>query len=261
MRASSVRSHHSQRPSARAADVNRPRSTTPSDSSASSAASASLVGTPSDRGERLRGDRAGDGEPAAQQLDDRVRRASSRAARDGGGADCRSSRCVRMDRRAARAAARPRPTDSIAGATRATPPASAHASAARSSARRSRRASSSVRKPAVSSASCSSSASRGSGRASSRTRSIAAAIERAEIAGRWPVAGAPRLHRWRPPLLERRVVEERVRLRVQDLVREAATARACRARRAAARRVDARRARRAAPRSPSPLRGSRAPSG
>ena len=44
-------------------------------------------------------------------------------------------------------------------------------------------------------------------------------------------AGAPRVDRLRPPLLERRVVQERVGPRVQNLVREAATARACRARR------------------------------
>ena len=83
--------------------------------------------------------------------------------------------------------------------------------------------------------------------ASSRTRSIAAGVERAELARR-RLAGAPRVDRLRAPLLERRVVEERVRPRVEDLVRRAATARACRARRSAiSPRVDARRARAASP--------------
>ena len=45
-------------------------------------------------------------------------------------------------------------------------------------------------------------------------------VERAEIAGGRGIGRAPRLHRVAPPLLERRIVQERVRLRVEDLVGE-----------------------------------------
>ena len=45
-------------------------------------------------------------------------------------------------------------------------------------------------------------------------------VERAEIAGRRRIGGPPRLHRMAPPLLERGIVEEGVRLGVEDLVRE-----------------------------------------
>ena len=45
-------------------------------------------------------------------------------------------------------------------------------------------------------------------------------VERAEIVGGWWARRPARVDRLRAPLLERRVVEERVRLRVQDLVRE-----------------------------------------
>ena len=45
-------------------------------------------------------------------------------------------------------------------------------------------------------------------------------IERAQVAGRRRLARAPRLDGVRPPLLEWRVVQERVGLRVQNLVRE-----------------------------------------
>ena len=44
-------------------------------------------------------------------------------------------------------------------------------------------------------------------------------VERAQIV-RGRLAGAPRLHGVASPLLERRIVEEGVRLRVHDLVRE-----------------------------------------
>jgi hypothetical protein len=44
-------------------------------------------------------------------------------------------------------------------------------------------------------------------------------VERAHLAAR-PVARHPRLHRLRPPLFQRRIVQERVRLGVEDLVRE-----------------------------------------
>ena len=71
----------------------------------------------------------------------------------------------------------------------------------------------------LSSRSCSSSASRGSGRASSRTRSIASASSCAEVALVLRQR-APQRDRARAALLERRVVEVGVRLRVQDLVRE-----------------------------------------
>ena len=71
----------------------------------------------------------------------------------------------------------------------------------------------------MSSTSCSSSASRGSGRSSSQTRSNRRWVERAEL----PLpgfAGAPRIHRVRPSLLQRRVVEKRVGPGVQQLVAE-----------------------------------------
>ena len=44
-------------------------------------------------------------------------------------------------------------------------------------------------------------------------------VEHAHVAAGL-VARRPRLHGLRPPLLERRIVQERVRLRVEDLVRE-----------------------------------------
>ncbi len=46
-------------------------------------------------------------------------------------------------------------------------------------------------------------------------------IQRPEIRRARRLTRASRLHRVRPPLLERRIVEERVRIRVQNLVREA----------------------------------------
>ena len=45
-------------------------------------------------------------------------------------------------------------------------------------------------------------------------------VERAQIAGRRRVGGPPRLHGMAPTLLERGIVQEGVRLGVQDLVRE-----------------------------------------
>ena len=56
------------------------------------------------------------------------------------------------------------------------------------------------------------------GRASSRTRAIAAASSAPSSSRR--LAAAPRLHRVAPPLLERRIVQEGVRPRVEDLVSE-----------------------------------------
>ena len=77
-----------------------------------------------------------------------------------------------------------------------------------------------VRNPALTSASCSSSASRGSGHASARTVAIADASSTPSAIGVLVVARSARLDRVRPPLLERRVVQERIRPRVDDLVRE-----------------------------------------
>jgi hypothetical protein len=70
-----------------------------------------------------------------------------------------------------------------------------------------------------SSASCSSSASRGASAACSRTRADRVAVQLREIARGRGQAAAQR-HGARAALLERCVVEERVRLAVQDLVRE-----------------------------------------
>ena len=118
-----------------------------------------------------------------------------------------------------------------------------------------------VRKPAVTSASCSSSASRGSGRTSSMTTLDRARVEDAESAVRRRIGGAPRHHGLRPPLLERRIVDELVRPRVEDLVRE---------RRGLGRVagdapnrsvVDPLQDRRGAPAGPSLLPGNHAPSG
>ena len=138
-------------------------------------------------------------------------------ARDAGGSI--AVRAWRRDgRRGSPAAAPPRPR---AGALASVDDAGA---ASRARARRGRpfpldRARPRPGSPTVISASCSSSASRGSGRASSRTRSMAADRARrvARVAG---ISAAARLHRVAPPLLERRIVEERVRPRVEDLVRE-----------------------------------------
>ena len=83
----------------------------------------------------------------------------------------------------------------------------------------------------VSSASCRSSASRTSGQACARDFVDRIRIERADLREHRLRQHAPHLHRARPPLLERRIVEIRVRIGVQDLVREDATAPACRRRR------------------------------
>ena len=224
--------------------VKRPRRTTPSASSARSAASASASGdrtsTPPTCRRRRRPD---DRQPAAQQFDERVvaRPGASRSARR----RARGVATARAWMHGGSSGSRSAATQMTAGRqldARRAPRASSSSRTDPAAALRPPRAD---RKPAVSSASCSSSASRGSGRASSRTRAIAAGVERAR--GRRPDAGslaAACVHRLRAPLLERRIVEERVRPRVQDLVRRTATARACRARRSASSpRVNARRAR------------------
>ena len=109
--------------------------------------------------------------------------------------------------------------------------------------RRARRGRSSQSMPIVTSVSCSSSASRGSGRTSSRTRSIAAgsSAPRSSLAA---VGRPPRLHRVAAPLFERRVVEERVGLRAEDLVGEDRRLRRVARDRASARRGGSGRARR-----------------
>ena len=72
----------------------------------------------------------------------------------------------------------------------------------------------------ITSASCSSSASRGSGRSSSRTRAIAAGSSAPRSCADAGSLAAARVDRLRPPLLERRVVQKRVRPGVQNFVRQ-----------------------------------------
>ena len=85
-------------------------------------------------------------------------------------------------------------------------------------------------------------------------------VEAAELARVLGQAAAER-HRARAALLERRVVEERVRLAVQDLVRERRSARSCRGGARAPRRSPSPRAARRGRRRRSPRAGSRASSG
>ena len=214
MRASSVRSHHS---SAVSPGVKRPRSTTPSASSAQQRRVRVSRRDAERRGERRGGDGPGQRDPAAQRSRrSRRSRVQVVASRDAGGRSAGIDREVGMDRaqlrqpldghddaarvRLSRRRTRPSP------ARRAAISSAQRAPAARRPARRR------SRNPAVSSASCSSSASRGSGRSSSRTRAIAVGVERAEVAGRRGIGRPPRLHGMAAPLLERRVVEEGVGL-------------------------------------------------
>ena len=156
-------------------------------------------------------------------------------------APCRGPRRRRRARRAARRRRRPRQRERRlrAAAPRATHTVPAPGSSTAVAAGR-RRASARIigahcgafrspsRSRAATSASCSSSAFSGCGHASSRTRAIASASSFAELGRllRRHDSGAPA----RPAcaLLGRRVVEERVRLRAEDLLRERRRARAAR---------------------------------
>ena len=152
-------------------------------------------------------------------------RVHARAARDGGRVDRRLERAAGMNRAQFGQPFGGDPDDRVDAACPSRQshvrwlPAARAVSSSKQRARHRRRASSAVRKPAVRAR-----------RAARRRRADRAALRRARARsrrrrarrGRLPrrLAGAARVHRLRPPLLERRIVEERVRPRVEDLVRE-----------------------------------------
>ena len=209
------------------------------------------------RRKRCRRDRAEPLEPAAQDLDQRL---------------LARPRLSRPRRPAARSPARAAPRARARGTGSAARPESRASRAALASARRACRrasassqslqsgaacASASVRQPSHSSASCSSSALIGSGQASARTAGDRLGIEPAEVGGALRIAPAPRHHRLRPPLLERRVVEKGVGLGGQHLERERRGLGQVAGRRRGSRPLRCARAAARGPRCPSPRAGSR----
>ena len=210
------------RRSRRRPGVKRPRSATPSPSRRASAAATALAREAEARGEVGRRVVGPTHSSQPRTIVDAARSSSSLGSRRAGG----RRRAPASKRSAGTARARDR--DALGGDERARARAVVP-STSRDVARRvreqlvgprlpSRRARRPAAAPSDSSASCSSSASRTSGQACARTAAIAAASSAPMPAGELGIGAAQR-HGAGAALLERRVVEEGVRVGVQDLVR------------------------------------------
>ncbi len=221
MRASSRRSHHSSA-AAGAAGARRELAAhrTPCCSSAASAGRISGAGKPKGRASVS----AVTGPSASKRLRTSSRSALSRSATSLASA-VSSSRCHDARQREPHFREPLGATHDRAGTPESRPSSRGRRRAGARSRSRHGAPSGAVTKPSSTSASCSSSAFSACGHASARTRAIASASSEPSSAACSARKIPARLHGERAALLGRRVVEERVRLRAENFLRERRRAR------------------------------------